>query len=170
MSSWRSWTICTSLLCTCTFPSQQHSERTEEQICFPSDPHVLPPAAALPLVYHGGVHSLHSATNSQNHKHHPLTLVTATLAPLFISWTTLSACPLCEATRRCSESVRTSAASSWLMKQRSRCCNSQTRSYRDHRGQPVSQTFAFMLPKQLPPSSATRDRKPTRRNTWSVKP
>lgn len=110
------------------------------------------------------------SNNSQNHKHHPLTLVTATLAPLFINWTTLSARPLCEATRRCSESVRTSAASSWLMKQRSRCCNSQTRSYREHRGQPMSQTFAFMLPKQLPPSSATRDRKPTRRNTWSVKP
>lgn len=60
------------------------------------------------------------------HKHPALTLVTATLAPLFISWTTLSACPLCDATRRCSESVRTSAASSWLMKQRRRCWNSQT--------------------------------------------
>lgn len=166
MSSWRSWTICTSLLCTYMFASQQHCERTEEQICFPSDLHVLPPAAALPLVYHGGVHSLHSAT-SQNHTHHPLTLVTATLAPLFISWTTLSACPLFEATRSCSESVRTSAASSWLMKQRSRCCNSQTRSYRQHRGQPV---FTFMLLEQLSLSSATRDRKPTRRNTWSVKP
>lgn len=45
-----------------------------------------------------------------------LTLVTATFAPLLMSWTTLSAWPLCEAMRRRSESARTSAASCWLMK------------------------------------------------------
>lgn len=44
-----------------------------------------------------------------------LTLVSATVAPLFISWTTLSACPLCEAMRRCSERARTWTPSSWLM-------------------------------------------------------
>lgn len=47
-----------------------------------------------------------------------LTLVTATLAPLLISCTTFSAWPLCDATRRRSESARTDAASCWLMKQR----------------------------------------------------
>lgn len=46
-----------------------------------------------------------------------LTLVTATFAPLLISWTTHSAWPLWEAVRRRSESARTSAASCWLMKQ-----------------------------------------------------
>lgn len=56
-----------------------------------------------------------------------LTLVTATLAPLLISCTTLSACPLCEAMRRCSERARTSAASSWLMEQSRRRCSSQTK-------------------------------------------
>lgn len=47
-----------------------------------------------------------------------LTFVTATLAPLLMSWTTLSGWPLCEATRRRSDSARTAAASCWLMKQR----------------------------------------------------
>lgn len=44
-----------------------------------------------------------------------LTLVVATLAPLLMSWTTWSARPLCEATRRRSESARTDGASCWLM-------------------------------------------------------
>lgn len=50
-----------------------------------------------------------------------LTFVTATCAPLLISWTTHSACPLCEAMRRRSESARTSATSCWLMKQEEGC-------------------------------------------------
>ena len=54
---------------------------------------------------------------SQSAPDNLLTFVTATLAPLLMSWTTLSAWPLCEATRRRSESARTVAASCWLMKQ-----------------------------------------------------
>lgn len=116
-------------------------------------------------------------TSSQKHKHPALTLVTATLAPLFISWTTLSACPLCDATRRCSESVRTSAASSWLMKQRSRCWNSQTGA-RGHteayhsaelwpsccRKQHRHLSSAANFKDDFPPSSAATDK---RRNTCS---
>lgn len=115
--------------------------------------------------------------NSQKHKHPALTLVTATLAPLFISWTTLSACPLCDATRRCSESVRTSAASSWLMKQRSRCWNSRTGA-RGHteachsaelwpsccRKQHRHLSSAANFKDDFPPSSAATDK---RRNTCS---
>lgn len=58
------------------------------------------------------------------------TLVTATFAPLLMSWTTFSACPLCEAMRRRSENARTSAASCWLMKQDRWSCCLQTRWYR----------------------------------------
>lgn len=52
----------------------------------------------------------------------PLTLVTATFAPLLISWTTLSGCPLCEAMSRCSERATTWASSCWLMEQSEEGC------------------------------------------------
>lgn len=77
------------------------------------------------------MNQLHKISSEHDTQDQSLTLVTATFAPLLISWTTLSACPLCAAMRRRSESARTSAASCWLMKQGDGCCcHGQMRCFR----------------------------------------
>lgn len=153
------------------------SPKLEQTRVFPSPPPVVLllrfSAVCWSCLVHYGK-CAQDTRKSQKHKHPALTLVTATLAPLFISWTTLSACPLWDATRRCSESARTSAASSWLMKQRSRCWNSQTGARGHTEGCHSAELWPSCCRKQhrhlssanfkddFPPSSAATDK---RRNT-----